>query len=353
MQGGPNPGKLRAKMKLRLFPVLPALALILPLSNLAAADAPGAKDHPMLKRIEGSEIIWTKVSKFDELNIALAKVEFDYNTGKFKETKNQKVEGAHTVLYYKLPGDVATLEAVRQYEAELKPAGFETLFTAENDKLDDGYNRFVSQTFPTVKTTPALQYLHEFNRDEHRYMALKGAGKEGGEVFITLYAFVLKDVGSVGELVPRHKLAKGQTIVRVDILETKPMEARMTVVQAAEITQTISTAGRIAIYGVHFDTDKAEIKPDSAESLAEMAKAIKADSGRYLIVGHTDNQGDFAHNQALSQKRATAVTAALTSQFGVPAARLIAVGVGMAAPIAPNTDEAGRAKNRRVEMVKM
>ncbi|HVF72388.1 MAG TPA: OmpA family protein [Chthoniobacterales bacterium] len=341
-------------MKRMLVTIVTGAGLLLTLSSLSAADVPGATDHPMLKRIEGSEIIWYKFSKFDELNIPLAKVEFDYDTTKFKETKREKVEGAHTVLYYKLPGDVATLEAVRQYEEELKPAGFETLFTAANDQLDDGYNRFVSQTFPTVKKTPGLQYVHEFNHDEQRYMALKGPGKEGGEVYVTLYAFVLKDVSSgFDELKKRHQYEKGQTLVRVDILETKPMEARMTVVQAEEITKTISTSGRIAIYGVHFDIDKAEIKPDSAESLSEMAKAIKGGGGKYLIVGHTDNQGDLTHNQALSQKRAAAVTAALSGQYGIPAGNLIAVGVGMAAPVAPNTDEAGRAKNRRVEMVKM
>ncbi|HEX8490940.1 MAG TPA: OmpA family protein [Chthoniobacterales bacterium] len=342
------------KMKLPLSIILLATGLLLPAFTLLAADAPGAKDHPALKRIEGSEIIWSKVSKFDEMRFPLERVVFDYDSGKFKETKFEKVEGAHSVLYYKLPGETATLEAVRQYEADLKPAGFETLFTGENDKLDDGYNRFVIQTFPTVKATEALKYLHEFNHDEQRYMVLKGAGKEGGEVYVSLYAFVLKDVSmGFNELKTRHKLDKGQTIVRVDVLETKPMEARMTVVKAEEITQTVSSAGHIAIYGVHFDTDKAEIKPESAESLDEMAKAIKADGGRFLIVGHTDNQGDLKHNQTLSQKRADAVTAALSKQYGISAANLIPVGVGMAAPVAPNTDEQGRAKNRRVELVKM
>lgn len=341
-------------MKFYLSFIVPVAGLLLSTSTVSGADAPGAKDHPTLKRVEGSEIIWSKVSKFDEMRIPLERVVFDYDSGKFKETKFEKVEGAHTVLYYKLPGETATLEAVRQYEADLKPAGFETLFTAENDKLDDGYNRFVIQTFPTVKKTPELQYLHEFNHDEQRYMALKGTGKQGGEVYVSLYAFVLKDVSmGFAELKTRHKLDKGQTIVRVDVLETKPMEARMTVVKAEEITQTVSSAGHIAIYGVHFDTDKAEIKPDSAESLAEMAKAIKTDGGRYLIVGHTDNQGDLKHNQALSQKRAAAVTAALTSQYAIPATNLFAVGVGMAAPVASNAEEQGRAKNRRVELVKM
>ncbi len=341
-------------MKIPRHTLILALSLF-HLSSLFAADAKGAKDHSMLKRIEGSEIIWSKVLKFDELNITQGRVEWDYTTEKFKDIKKVKVEGAHTTLYYKLPADSTTLESVRQYEAELKPAGFETLFTAENDKLDNGYNGFVEQTFPTVKGTPGLEYLHQFNHDEQRYMALKGTGKAGNTIYVTLYAFALQDVSTgFAEMQETHKLDKGQIVLRVDVLETKAMEARMTVVKSAEITQGIEAAGRIAIYGVLFDTDKADIKPDSAESLAEMAKAINGSPGKkFLIVGHTDNVGDYAHNQSLSSKRAAAVTAALTGKYNVPASSIIPVGVGMAAPVAPNTDESGRSKNRRVEIVAM
>jgi len=140
----------------------------------------------------------------------------------------------------------------------------------------------------------------------------------------------------------------------VDVLQTKPIEARMVVVKAEEIEQSIAKTGRIAIYGIYFDTDKAEIKPESTASLVEMASAIKAaPDGKFLIVGHTDNQGGLEHNQDLSKRRAAAVTKALVSQHQVPAAAVIPIGVGMAAPVAPNTDEAGRAKNRRVEIVAM
>ncbi|NJM37702.1 MAG: OmpA family protein [Akkermansiaceae bacterium] len=325
------------------------------ITSLPAKDVEGSQDHPILKRIEGSEIIWSKVDKFGELVIPLEGVVFDYDAQKFKATKQEKGEGARTTLYYKLPGETSTLEAVRQYEADLKPAGFQTLFTAENDKLDDGYGRFVEQTFPTTKTIPSLQYLHSFNKDEQRYMALKGTGKSGNTIYVTLYAFILQDTSTgFDEMRDRHALAKRQTVVRVDVLETKAMEARMTVVKAAEITQTIQQTGRIAIYGVLFDTDKADIKPESADSLAEMAKAIQENPTRkYLIVGHTDNVGDFSHNQALSQKRAAAVTAALTAKHQIPANRIIPVGVGMAAPVAPNHDDPGRAKNRRVEIVEL
>jgi len=334
-----------------LFPVL--LAAISPLAS--AADAKGAADHPSVKRITGSEIIWSKVSKFDEMTVALEKIQYDYGTSAFKPTKKEKVEGAHTTLYYKLPGDTSTLEAIRQYQEDLKPGGFATLFTAANDELDDGYNRFVSEIFPAAKKTEGLGYLHEFNHDEQRYAALKATGSNGGDTYVTLYAFVIRDDSTGFDALKKaHDLKKGNTIVRVDVLETKAMEARMTVVKAAEIEDTITKNGRIAIYGVYFDTDKSEIKDESAESLKEMASAIKSAGGKkFMIVGHTDNQGDFGHNQTLSQKRAAAVTSALTSKYGVPSGNVIPVGVGMAAPVAPNTDDAGRAKNRRVEIVAM
>lgn len=340
--------------KLRLLLSVSCLALAGASSSLSAADAEGAKDHPAFKRVTGSEIIWSKVSRFDELKVALENIRFDYNTGKFKETRQEVIEGPHTILYYRLPGGVSTLEAIRQYEAELKASGFTVLFSAANKELDGGGTRFLEQIFPEALDTKPLEYLHRFNSDEKRYTALKGPGKNGGEVYITLYAFDLRDVSTgFQKLVDDHKLEKGQTVVRVDILEVAPMEARMEVVKAEEITSSLNTTGRMAIYGVHFDTDKAEIKPESAESLAEMAKAIKEGGGRYLIVGHTDNQGDFDHNQALSMRRAKAVTAALSGQYGIESASLVPVGVGMAAPVAPNTDDANRAKNRRVEIVKM
>ena len=338
-------------MKLSLFTAT-IVALASPF--LAAKDATGAKDHPDFKRITGSEIIWYRASKFDELNVALERVEFDYDKQVFKKTKRDKAEGALTTIYYKLPADSTTLEAIRQYQAELKPAGYETLFTAENDKLDDGYGRFVEQTFPTAKKTDQLQYLHEFNKDEQRYAVLKGKGKAGNETYVSIYAFRLDDVSTgFGKLTEAHKLAKGNVVARVDILETKAMDARMTAVKADEITSSIDTEGRIAIYGINFDTDKTDIKPESADSIAEIAKAIMGGKGTYLIVGHTDNQGDLNYNQTLSLKRATAVTAALTGEYKIPADRVIPVGVGMAAPLAPNTNDKGRAKNRRVEIVKM
>jgi outer membrane protein OmpA-like peptidoglycan-associated protein len=71
-----------------------------------------------------------------------------------------------------------------------------------------------------------------------------------------------------------------------------------------------------------------------------------------MIVGHTDNQGAAAYNLDLSKHRADAVAATLTSRYGVAVDRLLAQGMGAAAPLASNDSDAGRAKNRRVELVK-
>ena len=84
----------------------------------------------------------------------------------------------------------------------------------------------------------------------------------------------------------------------------------------------------------------------------EIAKLLKTDAALKLrVVGHIDNQGGLDSNIALSKRRAEAVNAALVSQHGIAAGRLSACVVGDLAPVASNTDEAGRAKNRRVELV--
>lgn len=139
--------------------VITLFATTLGLLPLMAKDVAGAKDPEGFKRITGSEIIWNKEIPFDEFTIALE--EYDYGAEKFKDSKKLKLEGAHEVVYYKMQGDGSTLEAIRQYQAELKDEGFETVFEAANDDLDNGYNRFVSTVFPEVAKTDQLQYLHE------------------------------------------------------------------------------------------------------------------------------------------------------------------------------------------------
>jgi outer membrane protein OmpA-like peptidoglycan-associated protein len=122
---------------------------------------------------------------------------------------------------------------------------------------------------------------------------------------------------------------------------------------AAALGAGIKAEGRIAVYGIQFDTGKADIKPASEPALVEIAKLLKSQPALKLhVVGHTDNVAGLDLNLKLSKARAESVVQALSTRHGVAAVRLIAHGVGPVAPVASNDAEGGRAKNRRVELVK-
>ena len=121
--------------------------------------------------------------------------------------------------------------------------------------------------------------------------------------------------------------------VLLDVVEDKPMEAKMVTVDATKMAKDIATTGRVALYGLYFDTDKADLKPKSAPSLAEIGKLLKADPNlKVYIVGHTDNVGVFDYNVSLSQRRAKSVVDQLVQSYGISPDRLRPAGAGMIAP---------------------
>jgi len=125
------------------------------------------------------------------------------------------------------------------------------------------------------------------------------------------------------------------------------------VADAAALGNDINATGHVAVYGIHFDSGKSLIKPESAAAIGEIAKLLKGQPAlKLFVVGHTDNQGGVESNLKLAQDRAEAVLKALVGEHGIAPARLRAYGCGPFAPVAPNDDEGGRAKNRRVELVK-
>ncbi|WP_260434883.1 OmpA family protein [Burkholderia sp. Bp8992] len=144
-----------------------------------------------------------------------------------------------------------------------------------------------------------------------------------------------------------------RTLVYEEVVEVKPMQTgQVKVLDAGALQKGLAATGKIALYGIYFDTDKAQVKPESNAQLDEMAKLLAANPAlKVYIVGHTDNQGQLAHNVDLSQKRAEAVTQALATTYRVAPARLVAKGVASLPPVASNADDAGRAQNRRVELV--
>lgn len=122
----------------------------------------------------------------------------------------------------------------------------------------------------------------------------------------------------------------------------------------ASLSDALEADCRVELKGIYFDFNEATLKPQSETALREIATALQAAPGRrFTIEGHTDNIGGDRYNDDLSTRRATAVQSALVRDHGVDAARLAIAGHGARQPIESNDTLAGRARNRRVELVCM
>lgn len=320
-------------------------------------DATGSKDHKCTKRIEGALILRQTVKKFSDFTIPLERVVFDYSAQAFKSFNRLKPEGALTTTFYRMPPDASTLECIRAYQSELAKDGFEVLFegtsggnpTGESNTLDNGYGRFLAQVYQTEQDFGLQQYTLP-GSDDFRYTALKKAGADGaGDVYVTVFCGAVTGSWKA----PEKGIETGTVLARVDVLEEKPRTDRMVLVRAPEMENQITSTGRVALYGILFDFNKDTVKPGSDPTLEQISTLLKSEpSLKLLVVGHTDNVGEFEFNRDLSARRANAVVDALVSRFGIEKTRLFPFGCSFASPAAPNTSEEGRAKNRRVELVR-
>jgi outer membrane protein OmpA-like peptidoglycan-associated protein len=121
---------------------------------------------------------------------------------------------------------------------------------------------------------------------------------------------------------------------------------------SGELRKDLAATGRARLYGILFDTDSARLRGESLPTLDEVVRLLSAEAAwKLTIEGHTDSTGTLAHNQTLSEQRASSVKAYLVSK-GVAAERLASVGFGQSKPVADNATELGRAQNRRVELVR-
>ena len=320
-------------------------------------DATGAKDHRVTERIEGSVILRQTAKKFAALTVPLERVVFDYGAQAFKSFNKLKPEGALTTTFYRLPKDASTLECIRAYEAALAKKGFEVVFeggsggspTGESNTLDNGYGRFLAQVYETEKDYGIQQYTLP-GCDDFLYAALKKSGAEGaGDVYVTIFCGAVTGSWKA----PEKGIETGTVLARVDVLEEKQRADRMVLVKAPEMETQIASTGRVVLYGILFDFNKDTVKPESDPTLAQISTLLKNEpSLKLLVVGHTDNVGEFEFNRELSTRRANAIVQALVFRFGVEKSRLFPFGCSFASPAAPNTTEDGRSKNRRVELVR-
>jgi OOP family OmpA-OmpF porin len=324
------------------------LAGVLLLSAPAAAqqEVPVAREFALIKRYEGSRLIGYDSREFDAFKLLLGKLKLS-DAGQAAFDAVQEVEGRHTRLLYLAPPQRSSLEVFRNYEDDLAAKGFTVLFKCSGAEECESFGTEIYRVL--YPPTGALQNNDlskvAFNvPTEPRYLAATLQRPEG-QISVSLYVAL-----EGGTAFPQ---TKDRVAILLDVVEAKPMEAKMVTVDAATMAKDIAATGRVALYGLYFDTDKAELKPESTPSLDEIGKFLTAQPNlKVYIVGHTDNVGGFDHNMNLSQRRAKSVVDRLVQGYSIAPARLKPVGAGLIAPVAANDDEAGRSKNRRVEIVK-
>ena len=286
-------------------------------------DANGSKDHPLVSRYPGSFIRDYMQKEYDEFTLPLGKLVDD------KFTKSQPLEGKITRIIYSAPLGRSTLEVFRNYQGALRNGGFTTLFTcALGQCLERG------GCFAKLYSNYAECWTEQHGV---RYLSAKLARPEG-DVYVSVFT--------------ENGMSNSGPAVHLYVIEMKPMEAELITVDAASLANDLNRTGHASVYGIYFDTGKADVKPESDAALKEIAKLLQQDPKLKLhVVGHTDNVGTLVSNMDLSRRRADAVAKVLTTKYTIAASRLDAQGVGPLAPVASNKTEEGRAKNRRVELV--
>jgi OOP family OmpA-OmpF porin len=278
---------------------LPALAD----DEMPAEEMEGAKDHPAVKRYPGSVISREEIREFESFKLPIS------------ETEMETVEGKLTWINYLYPRKTSCTQIVRNFENAFKAAGLKS---------------HTGRKIPEAEGQP-----YEFEGEQ--WVSAIGTPKAGGaELHIGLTCST--SWGGSGFLV---------------VVERQAMEQKVEL-DAGYLAGEIEKSGRVAVYGINFATGKADITPDSSKVLREIGKLLKSKPNWKLRVeGHTDNVGKEKANLELSKKRAQAVKDWLVANAGVAAARLTTEGFGDTKPIDSNKTEAGKAKNRRVELVKL
>ncbi|QDG93758.1 DUF4892 domain-containing protein (plasmid) [Rhizobium sp. NIBRBAC000502774] len=324
----------------RSFPAVALLAMLT--SPGVAADNPGAdikgaKDNPVVSRFRGAVIIGYLQQDYAALTLPLG----PYDAGQSSHfAKSETVEGRLTSIVYAAPVGKSALEVYRNYEQTLMAAGFQAVFKCEAEScggydfaaaLADPINHAMGGDLSNLR----IDLLNATNGDVRTLTA--HLDRPNGPVDVSL--LVSQDSGR-------------QPGVLLRIVEGRAMDTGQIAVDANAMSDGLANAGHIALYGIQFDTDSARLRPESGKTIAQMAKLLSSDTSRKVyIVGHTDNSGALKHNIDLSQSRAASVAKALTTQYGISAERIATKGLGPYSPVASNAHDAGRAKNRRVELV--
>ncbi len=264
--------------------------LVLTTHSIFAQDAEGSKDPALFTRMPGYHIY-----RYDDL-------QFDQYEFKISDNKTQVVQGHSLFIIYD-----------------------------PNDNIQQPSPLQIGVNYINAARSVGGQLVYEFH-------------DPGEDVVVKVVKNNLETWAYIS--------ANGNGSYSIHLIEKQAM-IQDVLADASSMGKSIKETGKATLYGIYFDTGKADVKPESDAALKEIAKLMKDNASLKLyVVGHTDNTGTLEANMKLSQDRAVAILNELVSKYAVNASRLKACGDGPTAPVASNDTEEGRALNRRVELVK-
>lgn len=337
--------------------VMPAAAQLSPeLQAIMTRDLRGAGDHPLVGRYQGAVLIAQTVKAFDELAVPSGPAEGKPYANDKKFSATVTGQGKVTRAVYVAPSGRSSLEVTTNFVGAIAAKGFEPVFRCADEACGESFvtlkyrwdkpaTKVVGENYEQLRRLMIDAVFDQLI--DVRYTLFKKSAPEG-DTLVAIYGGTHRG-GGFGTY---STALQDRVGVLVEVVEPRAMDRRMVVVSAAEIGGKVMAEGKVVFYGIQFDFDKADIKPESEPQLAEMAKFLAGQpQARVFIVGHTDNKGTLDYNLGLSGRRAEAVVKALAARYRIDPKRLMARGLGPLAPVASNRSEDGQAKNRRVEMV--
>jgi OmpA-OmpF porin, OOP family len=293
-----------------------------------------------MRRYEGSEIIGFREPKFDEFLLPLGPPTSQSPPNYQKSLKTEGLVSLHTYL---APAGRTPTELFRNYKLEFQRLGLLTLY--EKGAGDTGW---FGPTLAQPEKDADIGDILAYNESQER--VLVGKSKDPKPTYYYVFVTSYRDGNMPDRL--RASVTKDRAIAQLIVVAPEKMEEKMAFVNAGEMSKALLASGKVALYGIYFDTDKDSLRSDSQPTLQEIAKLLNANPRlKVEVVGHTDDQGTPEYNLDLSRRRAASVVRALTSSYGIAVSRLGSFGCGFYAPVASNDSEDGKAKNRRVELV--
>jgi outer membrane protein OmpA-like peptidoglycan-associated protein len=262
-------------------------------------------------------------------------LKFATQTGTYSELGDTiSATGALTHILYQADAaaNIAPLKVFGNYVNVLEQNGFDILLTCINEKC--GSSQFL---YLLHGQSPRWGDFQNFEPGVYISFSYISASKviDGRDVYVSLVI---------------HRYGEGATSVVQSIIETERLEDGLLEIDLD--FANIEAKGRVILDGLYFSSGQADLLEASTESLEIIAEFLTSQPNRlFYVVGHTDSDGPHELNMSLSKQRAKAVLKKLRDQYNIPQTQLLAVGNGATSPIATNLDEAGKAKNRRVELV--